>query len=730
MNAKLINSILIALGGLAVEVRANNLTTAALVSGGTTTVAVCFPICVDSTATDFTIYTIDSGAAFVVPPATLLADNQTVLLNVIGLDGSDFQLNIADGQIQTCAGGVIAGVTLTGMVESRFTVVDVGAPTIAGQVYSCGAGQLGLVAGGNLSEHQSDHLTFAYETLTGDFDRKAQLASLSPSDVTDAFAQSGLMVRASIDPNALALKYMATSPMGDNSIRSLVRADYQQPEDEVDRAYGGVASNLPNQWLRLKRTGNSFQMFVGIDGVNWALAARRWQELPATVLVGCYAVAGTEGATVSVRFNTYTNVDLGDHTAPTLVSAGTLDKAKVGVKFSEALNSASATVLANYSVFNANSTSATVTGAALGIEGDAVYLSVTGLTSDTFTVRVNGGVSDSAGNTIAAPVSVSAKFSSWVSEDVGYIQDPANRPLAGDDPFRPGQAVAVSSDTNPEIEIIGGGSNLREAGDYGHYVHRSMTGDFDVMAEITRFDRCYETGGFPAAGLMVRNGLYIHGQEYSVIGTRVPYYANVTCAEDTLNISAVSIWRDSPYGFTEDSLTNKGVAVFTGDLINGLNGAFGSLRSGNAAGASLPNSSANSSRWLRVKRVGDHFTSYASYDGKAWRQFEDADHPLDPTVEVGLFIVNDSGNTPPQGNAYDGDNQRASMYSVVHVRHLGTSPMLNLARLGANSASLSWTTGRLQCAPAVIGPWIDCPNQANPQTVTVGPAGTQFYRLK
>src|SRR5260221_24213 len=278
MNAKVISSILAALGCLTAGTRANNPTTAALTAGGNTTVAICFPTGANSTAANFSNYSLNGGTVTIIPPATLLADNQTVLLEVASLTGGAFQLDIADGVIQTCSGGVISGVSLSGTVENRFTLADVGAPSIAGQAFSCGVGKLGLIAGGNLSESQSDHLTFAYETVTGDFDRKAQLASLSTSDATDAFAQSGLMVRASLDPNDLALKFLATSPVGDNSIRSLVRADYQQPEDEVDRAYGGVASNLPNQWLRLKRSGNSFQMFVGIDGVNWSMAARRWQE--------------------------------------------------------------------------------------------------------------------------------------------------------------------------------------------------------------------------------------------------------------------------------------------------------------------------------------------------------------------------------------------------------------------------------------------------------------------
>ena len=717
------------LGWVAGDAQASAPTTAALTSGGKTTVAVCFPACVDSTAVDPVNYTLNGGAGVINAPIILLPDSRTVLMDVSGLTGATYGLDVAGGQIQYCAGGTVAGVTLTGALDSRFGLAEVGAPSIASRFFTCSPGKLNLIAGGNAYAGASDELAFAYESITGDFDRKVQISGISVSDATDNFGGGGLMVRGSTDPVTPALELFATQPLGDNAVQCLVRGDAGNPYDEVDRAYSGVAGDLPNQWLRMKRVGNDFQMFVGVDGVQWSLVAQRWQELPAMVLVGCYAAASKEGSTARVDFNSYTNVNLGDHTAPILLSAGTLDRRLIGVKFSKTLNSATAAPLANFTVLNSNNNPATVTGASVGIEGDAVYLSVTGLTSDTFTVRVNGGVTDSAGNAIVAPVSVPGKVSTWLAEDIGYFQNPLNRPLPGDDPIRIGQSVAVSSETNPEVEIIGGGSNLRNAGDYGHYLHRTMSGDFDVMVEITRFDRCYQTGGFPGAGLMARNGLYATNEEFTADGTKVPFYANLTCAEDTAGIGAFSVWRDAQSGLPGNSVSNKGVAVFTGTLIGGINGVFGSLRAANARGDNLPNSSTNGSRWLRLRRVGNHFTSYASYDGKIWQQFEDADHPLNSVVEVGIFTMNDSGENAPQENAYDGGNQRASMYSVVHVRHLGTTPLLNLARLNNSSATLSWTNGRLECAPTVSGPWSLCANQANPQTITVVPTGPRFYRL-
>ena len=719
MNKKVTTLMLAIATCLATAASAADPTTAALIYGGQTTISICYPVCVDSSAADYFNYTINGGAVTIIPPGTLLADNQTVLLNVSGLVGTTYTVDISGG-VETCVLTSLPAVTIHGSVNTSLTIADIGAPSLAGVAFSCGPNQLGLIAGGAAYSHTPDQMTFAYASITGDFDKKAQIASLSASDPADALARAGLMARASVDPSDPTLKLLVSNPAGDNAVRCIVRADAGHRYDEVDHAYGGVSNNLPNQWIRMKRVGNSFQMFVGTDGVNWARVAQTWREFPSTMLVGLYAAASKDGSTNTVQFGNYSDVDLGDHTAPTLVSVGTLDKKTVGVKFSESVNSATATVLAHYTVRNADNSAATVASAAVGIEGDAVYLSVTGLISDTFTVSVTA-VTDSAGNVIA-PASAAGKVQPWISDDIGFIQDPAHRPTAGDDPGRVGQAVAVSSDDGPEVEIVGGGSNLWDGGDYGHYLHRTMTGDFDMMVQISRYDRCYTTGGYPNAGLMVRNNLYNPGEEFTQNGTKAPYYANITYSEDDASgWTALAIWRNSPHDGTHDSLGDGGEQccfnVNRSDLIDGINGTFGSLRAGNASGTPIVNSSPNGARWLRIKRVGNHFTSYASNDGVVWRNYEELDHPMNATVEVGMFTMNDSGAAAPPNNAYDGGNQRASHYSVIHLNHFGATPALSVVRSTGNSATLSWGTGTLQTAPSITGPWTDALNQTSPQTV-------------
>jgi hypothetical protein len=54
---------------------------------------------------------------------------------------------------------------------------------------------------------------------------------------------------------------------------------------------------------------------------------------------------------------------------------------------------------------------------------------------------------------------------------------------------------------------------------------------------------------------------------------------------------------------------------------------------------------------------------------------------------------------------------------------------LSLTRNGAGALILSWTSqGRLEESSSLTGGWVTSGNQANPQTLTVGP-GNKFYRI-
>ena len=602
------------------------------------------------------------------------------------------------------------------------------------------------------ADQAGDVQQFAYETVTGDFDKAVKLTSLTAA-ATDVNASAGLEVRETLDPNSASLLLNVGNPAGRNSVEVWGRGIKDQNYTEFSRSYSGVTNTIPSQWLRIRRAGNNFSFFVGTNGTTWSLIGERYSTTtPGTVLVGTYAFSAgfnvtdsTGGNTLAVaKFSSYGNTPITDTVAPTLVSVGSTDGKTVGVKFSKVVDSSSAVLPLNYKL-----SQGVVTAAKVGIGGDSVYLTVSGLSNSTFTVTVLGGVADRSGNTIAANSTASGKTSNWKSTDIGFIQNLQDstmpRPSPGDDPYLPGQAVAVSSgDTETEIEIVGGGSNAWNPGDYLHYLNGAtpLTGDFDVMVEVSRNDRPANTAGWANSGLMMRAATYVAGQEGTDDGTKVQMFALTTYLENSgPGRAAIPLWRD-----TEGGGYGNGAAGFSwsGNLVDNIKGYYTGLNSVDAGGTPDVASIPTSARWLRIQRSGNDFTTLASYDGIVWSQVDKNTVTLPSTLLFGFSTMNDTGANLPPNNAYGGDGhidladtlngqQNESNYSVQRIR-IGTkvAPRANLtpATIGIQATASGVTitfTGTLQWATSPAGPFVNVPNASSPWTVPTTDA-PKFYR--
>ncbi|MCC6231533.1 MAG: immunoglobulin domain-containing protein [Verrucomicrobiales bacterium] len=596
-----------------------------------------------------------------------------------------------------------------------------------------------------------DTLFYRYERVTGDFDKRVRLVSLTTDPVatetTDRNARAGLLLRESTDPRSPTLEIAALNPAGADLVRVSGRGRFNAIYSQsLSRNYPGVSANLPNQWLRVRRVGNAFTFYVSKDGTTWSAVSEQYQVFPETILLGTFASPDqVDGVSKAVaEFAEYSDVTVSDTIAPTLVSAGTIDGKVIGVKFSEPVDSWTATRLENYTV-----SGGALVSARTGIGANTVYLTVAGLTEPTFSVTVHGGVVDLAGNPVAGGSVANGRKSAWTSTDIGYIQNPANRPTPGDDPYVVGQAVAVSSEANPEVELIGGGSNAYNIGDYMHYLYREITGDFDVAVAIDRFDKRGFAGGYANAGIHVRAGLY--RTDNTAIGeiTKVPAYVNVAYYEASgPNRAAIELNRPA----AGDNYGNSGPYENTTE-VGGLVGYFPALRATDAAGTIAANTSPTQAKWLRVKRVGQSFTSFFSYDGVTWKEQEGSTRTMEnlpATVLVGVAYQNDAGYGIPPDNAYNGTGTRdadgkptlnESNYGVVRVHSLGSWPPPSaapslLATRSGNTLTLSWTGSgfQLQQSASVSGGWqnstltVTSAGAVNTVTLTPGQA-QQFFRL-
>jgi hypothetical protein len=672
-------------------------------------------------------------------------------------------------------------------LQAALTPIDIKVETsaaLAGSVTSTGPNSYDVVGGGTGAQRNlttpfdgasgGDEITFGYEEITGDFDKRVRITEFvtelfnadgTPREVVegdplDTNARGGIMVRSSTLPYSACFKIVASNPTGDNRVNAWGRAiDAQRYSLFSRNGYAGVADALPNQWLRLQRVGNSFSFYVSADGANWVLIGHRFQEMPATTLVGLYAGSSINPAATTnpegllgkatVKFADYGDVSLGDTTAPQVVSAGTFDKKIIGVKFSEKVSSSTATATANYSL-----SQGTVTAARVGIYGDAVYLTVDGLTTDSFTVTVNN-VKDTSGNTVAAASSVTGKALPWESTDIGYIQNPGSRPTPGDDPYRVGETVPISSGADPEMDVVGGGSNGWNPGDFVHFPHlkEPVAGDFDVTIKVSSYDSTANAGCCSHGGIMARAAIYLEGLENTAEGTRVPFISNETYHQNSGN-AAILLDRKSNGGNYDAP-----AAAPWATPINGIKGYFTGMNGINSVGTPDPDSSATSARYLRLRREGNSFFLAVSFDGTQWNEFatQDTDGwptgPLPAAVYLGFSVMTDSGAGTPPNSAYDHNGHtidpadplnpantpsnalvmNESNYVAQRIQFIRNDVVvetrLSIAQAGGNTV-LSWTgSGVLQSAPSVLGPWTDVDNQGNPQNLTLAGSST-YYRIR
>jgi hypothetical protein len=162
----------------------------------------------------------------------------------------------------------------------------------APDVVSVGETGFDLISGGSEMWGRYDESTFAYEVVTGNFDKLVRVHMQEPSS---ALARAGIMVRETLDDG----KRRPVDPSNPDEAFSRYLQVHVNP---AGTAYGDAGNNLyqiniryftggiggtnfdatinpeitnnvappyTNAWLRLKRVGDVFETFRGNDGTNW-----------------------------------------------------------------------------------------------------------------------------------------------------------------------------------------------------------------------------------------------------------------------------------------------------------------------------------------------------------------------------------------------------------------------------------------------------------------------------
>ncbi len=258
-------------------------------------VRVIFSETVDGgTATNPANYTIThGGGALAVTGAAFMGDTKTVLLTTDPQSlGTTYTLHVSNVEDTSAAGNVIAPDSQIEFIATQYTFDDIGAPASDSTVSWLSSGaEITTVASG--IGVLSDQLCFSHKSVTGDFDVQVRIDGM---DVSNSWARVGLMARDGLGTGArFAAAFSTPGPAG---CQFMARTE----EGLSAVSEGFFPSTFPNMWLRLRRTGDLFEGFAGMDGAEWQPLGSATIAMPSTIDLGYALGAGDESTPVTARF--------------------------------------------------------------------------------------------------------------------------------------------------------------------------------------------------------------------------------------------------------------------------------------------------------------------------------------------------------------------------------------------------------------------------------------------
>jgi hypothetical protein len=223
------------------------------------------------------------AGSLIISNAVLDVTQTNVLLTVSTMTpGSNYVLTVNGVTDQSAAANAVAPGSQAQFTSVLITFAGVGSPS-PGSVSSVPGGYDITGAGRDIGG-TNDQFHFNYQQYTGDFDVKVRVESLS---LSDAWAKAGLMARENLTVGSRYAASLATPNISGSFFQ--YRALVNGPSTNA----GSFPATYPNTWLRLKRTGNVFAGYAGVDGNSWMALGSATIALPLTVPVGLAVTSRT-----------------------------------------------------------------------------------------------------------------------------------------------------------------------------------------------------------------------------------------------------------------------------------------------------------------------------------------------------------------------------------------------------------------------------------------------------
>lgn len=313
----------------------------------------------------------------------------------------------------------------------------------------------------------------------------------------------------------------------------------------------------------------------------------------------------TGGVDYTATSNDATLTVTPDTTAPTLVDVQAVGFNQVKVIFSERVSAASATNLQNYILTSANGDSS-ISSATLNAAENTALLNVSALTEGlSYTLSISGIRDQSGSSNLIAPTQKTFAAITYTPLDIG---------------------TSVAGRVTPAqngYDVSGSGADIAGARDQFHFAYQQRTGDFDVRARVADLTI---TDAYVKAGLMVRDTL-----------------------QDSSRFAAIFASSAQLGSFFESRSAAAGTATLNGPTLR--------------FPANYPWA------WLRLRRSGNDFIGYGSFDGNAWQQLGAVNLAVASQVYFGFAVT--SGNTNKLATAKfrdisDVENATSFTYKPTH----------------------------------------------------------------
>ena len=175
-------------------------------------------------------------------------------------------------------------------LPAPWQIADVGS-TAAGS--ATGSNDSFAVIGAGTLSGYSDNFFFLYQPLTADGSITAQISSVTNAGTAGRF---GVMIRENLTSGS-RYAFMGISPDGK------FRYQRRRYTDGNTRTITSTTAILPNAWVRLIRTGSTFDSYQSEDGTNWTLLYSGTITMATNPYIGIAVASGDTNTLATANFN-------------------------------------------------------------------------------------------------------------------------------------------------------------------------------------------------------------------------------------------------------------------------------------------------------------------------------------------------------------------------------------------------------------------------------------------